>query len=188
MKKRNSLIAIVLIVLAGAAAVFFLMNRPTPRMPTAIESRNGSSYTLDLPSTLSPASFNDEASLQYADATRELYVMVIDESKEKIASFGLDYDLETYMKIALRTLDSTGLYRNSTRNIGPCKALQTEVKTTYKGKNVAYQLTCIESTTSFYQVLIWSLESRYESNKEEMERILTSFRETPRSTKMPPRK
>ncbi|MGL5892493.1 MAG: hypothetical protein ACRC3B_21555, partial [Bacteroidia bacterium] len=131
-----------------------------------------------LPSVMSPAVFNDNASLQYADTKGELYVMVIDESKDKIASFGLDYDLETYMKIALRTLDSTGLYRTTTRTIGNCKALQADVKASFKGKNVVYQLTAIESETSFYQVLIWSLDSRYDSNKTEMEKIIASFRET----------
>jgi hypothetical protein len=178
MKNRKSLLAVVLVVLIAAAAAFWLMNRPSPRMSAVIDSMNGSHYALDLPSTMNPAVFNDNASLQYADTKAELYVMVIDESKDKIASFGLDYDLETYMKIALRTLDSTGLYRTTTRTIGSCKALQADVKAVFRGKNVIYQLTTIESETSFYQILIWSLDSRYDSNKAEMEKIIASFHET----------
>jgi hypothetical protein len=117
------------------------------------------------------------ASLQYEDQERELYVMVIDESKDKIASFGLDYDLETYMKIALRTLDSTGLYTYSTRMLGDAKALQTELKSSWKGKRVVYQLTCIESNSYFYQVLTWTTDGWYDRNKTEIERIVKSFHE-----------
>ncbi|MCU0435560.1 MAG: hypothetical protein MUC87_19025 [Bacteroidia bacterium] len=178
MKNRKTIWAVVAVILVAAAVSYWLMQRPVPRMSAAIDSMNGSHYALDLPSTMNPASFNDNASLQYADPSGELYVMVIDESKEKIASFGLDYDLDTYMKIALRKLDSTGLYRTTTRALGNFKALQTEVKAKFKGQGMTYQLTAIESETSFYQVLIWTLDSRYETNKAEMERILASFRET----------
>ncbi|MGL5889367.1 MAG: hypothetical protein ACRC3B_05750, partial [Bacteroidia bacterium] len=93
MKNRKSLLAVLVVVLVAAAAAFWLMNRPSPRMSAVIDSMNGSHYALELPSVMSPAVFNDNASLQYADTKGELYVMVIDESKDKIASFGLDYDL-----------------------------------------------------------------------------------------------
>lgn len=178
MKNRKTLWTVLVVILAAAAVTFWLMQRPAPRMSAVIDSMNGSHYALDLPSTMTAGDFDEHASLQYADRNAELYVMVIDESKEKIASFGLDYDLETYMKIAVRRLDSTGLYRASTRNLGNYKAIQTEVKAKFKGENMVYQLTAIETETGFYQLLIWTLESRYEKHKPEMERIITSFRET----------
>jgi hypothetical protein len=178
MKNRKTLLTVLALILAAAAVTFWLMQRPAPRMSAVIDSMNGSHYALDLPSTMTAGDFSENASLQYADRSAELYVMVIDESKEKIASFGLDYDLETYMKIAVRRLDSTGLYRSSTRTLGNYKAIQTEVKAKFKGENMVYQLTAIETETGFYQILLWTLESRYEKHKAEMERIVSSFRET----------
>jgi hypothetical protein len=177
MKNRLSWLVVCFLVLLSGALAWLLIFRNAPQMPANIDSTNGAKYYLLLPSTMEPASFNDVASLQYEDQERELYVMVIDESKDKIASFGLDYDLETYMKIALRTLDSTGLYTYSTRMLGDAKALQTELKSSWKGKRVVYQLTCIESNSYFYQVLTWTTDGWYDRNKTEIERIVKSFHE-----------
>lgn len=126
---------------------------------------------------MEPARINENASLEYQDENKQLYAVVIDESKAKIISFGLDYDLETYMKIAGRSLDSTGLYLNKSVTINKYKALQTEIKAKLKGKNMVYRLTCIETPRYFYQVLLSSSEDRFESNKDDMEKIVASFKE-----------
>jgi hypothetical protein len=176
MKKRRALISVIVIVLIAFAVVFWLMSRSSEFMRAEATSSNGSHYEMQLPAEMEPASM-DSASLHYEADSRELYVMVIDESKAKIISFGLDYDLETYMKIASRTLDSAGLYVNKPTTINGYKALQTEIKADHKGKKIVYRLTCIETPKFFYQVLTWTLEERYEGNKEDMETIVASFKE-----------
>lgn len=178
MKNKISWIIVGLLVVLACGAAWLLFIRDAPQMPASIESTNGSKYELVLPSTMQSATLNDAASLQYEDRDRELYVIVIDESKEKIASYGLDYDLETFMKISLHTLDSAGLYTYSTRMLGDNKALQTELKSTWKGQKMVYQLSCIETSSFFYRIVIWTKESWYEHNKAEMERIVKSFHES----------
>lgn len=176
MKKRKALLSVIIIVLLALAVVFWLMNRGSGFMPAEATSSNGSHYVMEIPEEMEPASM-DSASLHYEDGSRDLYVMVIDESKAKIISYGLDYDLETYMKIASRTLDSAGLYLNKSLEINGNKALQTEIKKNYKGKNIVYKLTCIESPKFFYQLLTWTTEDRYEGNKEDMDKMILSLKE-----------
>lgn len=146
-------------------------------MSADVTSSNGSRYALEIPSSMKPANINDNASLQYEDEARGLYVVVIDESKAKIISFGLDYDLDTYMKIASRTLDSAGLYVNKPVTVNGYKALQTEIKGKSKGQDVVYKLTCLESPKFFYQVLVRSEASKFDSNNRDMEKITNSFKE-----------
>lgn len=145
-----------------------------------VTSSNGAQYSMELPVGFVPAHFNDtlpEMSLQYENVDRGLHVLVIDESKAKIISFGLDYDLDTYMKIATRALDKDGVYVNKPLTINGNKAFQTEIKAVQKEIKKVYKLTCIETTKYFYQVLIWSDENMFDSNKDDMEKMINSFKE-----------
>lgn len=174
---RRRLISVVVIVLLTIAVVTWLLSKTGGFMPADVTSSNGSHYQVEIPVTMEPSRLNENASLEYADENSELYAVVIDESKAKIISFGLDYDLETYMKIAGRALDSTGLYLNKSIKVGNFNALQTEIKANFRNKKVVYLLTCIETPKHFYQVLVWTLDDRYEGNKADMERMINSFKE-----------
>jgi hypothetical protein len=181
MQKRKKTLFIVLgALLLVAVALFLLIQRRGP-LHADITSSNGARYSVVLPPGFIPAHFNDtlpEMSLQYEDAKRALHVLVIDESKAKIISFGLDYDLDTYMKIATRTLDKDGLYVNKPLTVNGNKAFQTDIKQTTKNVKKVYRLTCIETTKYFYQVLLWSDEDNFASNKDDMDKIINSFKES----------
>ncbi|HTL80629.1 MAG TPA: hypothetical protein VL651_02930 [Bacteroidia bacterium] len=148
-----------------------------------ITSSNGSMYAIDLPSDFEPASFTDvdslkyQPSLEYESKPKDLHIMIIDDSKAKILSFGLDYDLDTYMKIASRSIDSAGMHLNKSITINGNNAIQTEIRGKSKGVEMVYDLTCIETQKYFYQVLIWSSEDKYNSNKDDMSAIINSFKE-----------
>jgi hypothetical protein len=65
-------------------------------------------YTLQLPSYLEPANFTKDASLQVQNTEKEFYLMVLDEDKAQFKQYGLDYDLNTYFKVAANKYDSAG--------------------------------------------------------------------------------
>jgi hypothetical protein len=181
MQKRKKTFLIILgALLLTAVALFLLIQRKGP-LHADITSSNGARYSVMLPPGFVPAHFNDtlpEMSLQYEDAKRALHVLVIDESKAKIISFGLDYDLDTYMKIATRTLDKDGLYVNKPLTINGYKTLQTDLNLTMKNVKKVYRLTCVETTKYFYQVLVWSDENNFASNKDDIDKIINSFKES----------
>ncbi|MDQ3108946.1 MAG: hypothetical protein M3R17_03535 [Bacteroidota bacterium] len=177
--RKKILVALIVLVLLVAFALFWHSRIPR-EMNADIKSSNGAHYSLELPKDFVDAHFNDtlpEMSLQYESADDDLHILVIDESKAKIISFGLDYDLDTYMKIATRTLDKDGIYVNKPLTINGNKALQTEIRLTSNGIKKVYKLTCIETQKFFYQVLTWTAESEFEPNKDDMEKMINSFRE-----------
>jgi hypothetical protein len=169
-------IAVLVLLVAGALAWIVLSDRSS-NLKAAVASANGSNYTLELPADMLPDQLNASASVQYSDASTGISFFVIDDSKEKIASFGLDYDLETYMKISTRTLDSVGLHVNSRIEIKGHPALQTEIEGKRNKENCKFILTCIETPTFYYRFVIWSPADRFDSNKSAMEAIIQSFSE-----------
>jgi hypothetical protein len=175
--RKKTLLSVGIFMVLATAVVLWLMSREGRYMTAEVNSTNGSHYGMLIPSTMEPAGFDENASFQYEDKQRELYALVIDESKAKIISFDLDYDLETYMKIASHILDSAGMYVNKPLTINGNKALQTDIKKKLNNQSVIYRLTVVETPKYYYQLLAWTTDSRYESNKDDMDKIISSFRE-----------
>ncbi len=172
---RTRIGLIIAVLLIAGLVSWLIFDSRNNTMKAAVASSNGSNFSLELPQDMQPANFNDNASFQYESEVGEYSFMVIDDSKEKIASYGLDYDLETYMKIATRTLDSAGLYVNSSTTVNDMKALQATIKGKKDGVATTFILTCVETPTFYYQLVGWTLESKFESNKPVLDAINNSF-------------
>lgn len=178
MKKAGKYILVVAGVIGFIFGIWWFGFRESGIMQARVLSSAGAEYQISLPGVMHPApQLNDNASLQYADANAELYVVIIDDSKDKITSFGLDYDLDTYMKIASRNIDSVGVFVNAKKEINNLPALQTTIVRKQGGNEITYWLTCVESEKFFYQLLLWTPTSRIETNRETMETIISSFSE-----------
>src|ERR1044072_2155379 len=127
MQKRRTILWIIILALLALAIFFWWIMRGQKMMDADITASNGSHYAMQLPGDMEPAHFNDSAaSLEYESVNRQLSIEVVSDSKAKIISFGLDYDLDTYMKIATRQIDAQGLYVNKAITINGLKALQTD--------------------------------------------------------------
>jgi hypothetical protein len=179
MQKRRKILIVIIFLFVALGIFFVWLVRGNKMMDADIIASNGSHYKMQLPNDMEPTHTNDSAaSLEYGNAKKQLYVEVIGDSKAKIISFGLDYDLETYMKIATRQLDNEGLYVNNPTTINGYKALQAEiVPKTNNSKNIHYKLTCIESSKFFYQIVIYSPAEFFEKNKSDIDKIIYSFKE-----------
>ncbi len=103
MAKRRKILLIIFFLLLIVGLVCLWLVRKPKMMTADVTSSNGARYEMLLPNNMEPSHVNDSAaSLEYQNVKRQLFIEVIDESKAKIISFGLDYDLETYMKICTR--------------------------------------------------------------------------------------
>lgn len=178
MKKAGKYILVVAGVIGFIFGIWWFGFRESGIMQARVLSSAGAQYEINVPGMMHPApQLNENASLQYADANAELYLVIIDDSKDKITSFGLDYDLDTYMKIASRNIDSIGVFVNTKKEINNLPALQTTIIRKQGGNETTYLLTCVESEKFFYQILLWTPTSRLASNREVMESIISSFHE-----------
>lgn len=174
---RTRIGLLIAILLLAGFLVWLVFFRVDGMMPTSVESANGSNYYLEIAPGMEPVYYNDNASFQYHSELDNYSMMVIDDSKEKIASFGLDYDLDTYMKIATRSLDSAGLYVNTSIEVNEVKALQATIQGKRDGVATTFVLTCLETPTFYYQLVCWTPTDKFEANKPKLEAMINTFRE-----------
>jgi hypothetical protein len=136
-------------------------------------------YSMQLPDYLDAGTFYPEASLQYKNEEREVYLVVLDENKSQFKEYGLDYDLTTYFKVAASKFDSSGKVSPNKIRIGQDSARTAEFKGVISGNEVYYKMVTIESKGTFYKMLIWMLMRDKEKYAADVDKILNSFHEVP---------
>lgn len=144
-------------------------------------------YSLELPEFLSEArDLHDKASLQYQNAFKEFYVVVIDEPKQEfleVAEGTTDFtpDFNGYHQILRSSLEETIKESEFTPTkdvrINGLKAKTFSLTGKVEEIPIFYDIAYIEGKDTFYQVVIWTLKSSKEKFKEPMDKILSSFKE-----------
>lgn len=153
-------------------------------------------YTLDLPADYKKVDdLNEEASLQYQNTIKELYVIVIDEPKTALASAlaenSLDdsytNDLEGYSKLITNGMDTSISikkmpdFKDSTINGLKTRLLSFEGLSS--GNRVYWKLAFIEGNNRYYQIMVWTEAESRKKYEAEMAAIINSFKETDKSKK-----
>lgn len=154
----------------------------------------GGRYQIDLPAQMEEAKgLNKDASLQYQNPVKELYAIVIDESKSALEESIFDNNLEdTY------TNDLTGYTKLVTENIRnnaaisklppllPAKinnlhAFMLDITGSMNGLKIYWKIAYIEGKNRYYQVMVWTLAENREKYEPVMAAAINSFKETDRS-------
>lgn len=148
--------------------------------------------TIEVPALLTDSKdLNEDAIVQMANGFQELYVIVIEESKQEFNDLinetdgvfddGFTADLNGYAKVAASSIES-GIDLKSKEDLVPIKnnGLSTYVAS-FEGKinglNVFYKLSCVEGKDRYYQILTWTLSSSKEKHLEAMNAMINSFKE-----------
>lgn len=151
-------------------------------------------YALTVPESMKQAKgLNEDASLQYQDASKEMYVIVIDETKKSFDSIISAYslydvykpDLEGYSQLVINgidpsvTIDTTSGFQDT--KINGLNARRTTIEGSSSGFGIYWKFAFLEGKKNFYQVMAWTTKDRKEKNEKQMEDIITSFKETDKS-------
>jgi len=132
---------------------------------------------------------NNNASMQFQEDYREIYLIVIDEQKSFLDP---DYDLKKYFKFAQDNIIKSNLTDTETtepveKDINGLNALQGTVVGKYnlgtKEKEqiveVFYSFIVLESENRFYQVFTWTLANKRKRYEPLLQEMLESFKENP---------
>ena len=174
--------------IAAALTLFVLSSCKDTIETVKVEGK----YTIDLPSYLDKADdLNKAASLQYKNAMREFYVLVIDEPREKfnkvIAEGGLDYeaDINGYSQLLADDIakasgvETTPQLKKTTINNLNARIL--EFNGQVDNIDIYWKIAYIAGKNHYYQILTWTLPSKKEDNEPAMDAIINSFKETDKS-------
>lgn len=150
-------------------------------------------YSMQIPNHMNEdTTLNDEASLEYADPTAELYIIVIDESlKDFVETFKgtEDYNnsktpLENYAILQRETCAGILTTINELSGLSPGKYNGLNTYTfTMRGyvdgiePQIYYKVRCIQGETTLYIAMTWTIASDRKDYNDEMTKMLDSFRE-----------
>jgi hypothetical protein len=147
------------------------------------EVKVNSQYSLSIPEYMTPTGeMHKQASLQYQNTEKELYLVVIDENKEQMEAYDLNYDIETYYKNIISIPFNEALKNGKVSipgrmDIDGNKALVSEITGTIDGSDIYYKLVVIESARHFYQIVLWTKQDYKEKMESIMDSIIQSFNE-----------
>lgn len=149
-------------------------------------------FSLEVPTAMQKTkALNSQATLQLQNTVEELYLIAIDENKEAINQM---FDAS---EIAKEGVDSFALFSQATLDlltttldtIEPNELQLQEVRinnlngkvvdftASVAGLEVYYKFATFEGKEDYYQVLTWTLKQNKEKNKEQMNKMIESFKE-----------
>ncbi|HET6990781.1 MAG TPA: hypothetical protein VFJ43_05630 [Bacteroidia bacterium] len=164
---------------------------------TNLVTSDTTDYSMNIPKHMtSTTELNDEASLQYQDAAKELYVICIDEAKTDFIKTFSDPDLDSkfskyddkltpeknYRMIQMEIMKGKMSVKSEpTVKKAVINGLDAEIvdfTANVEGINydIYYKLAFIEGTKNMYMLMTWTLDSSKNENMDEMDQMINSFK------------
>ncbi|MGV6861137.1 MAG: hypothetical protein ACWA41_05165 [Putridiphycobacter sp.] len=145
-------------------------------------------FSLDLPDYMYEIDIqNTEAALTYGDSIKQRVVMVIYETKEEIAAYGVDMELDVtnYSDIVVEMFSqafsnpAVKVLDESPKDVNNIPALSFEIRGIFEeiGQEIYSLITVYESDKSFYALYTWCYEIDEIDFGKEAKVITESFKE-----------
>lgn len=158
---------------------------------TTTTAHIGNRYTLELPNHfIRTGDINKDASVQYENKVKNIFVIGIDETKdditakiaEKKLSAKYPTTLEGYSQMILDGMETSIAKKQlppfEETKIGGLKARTISFEGVSSGNRVYWKIGFIEGANRFYQIMVWTDAENRNSYEKEMAGIINSFKET----------
>jgi DnaJ-class molecular chaperone len=120
---------------------------------------------------------HDSAELQASNRKKELYVIVLSESKEDFQDMTLDRHSEITRATLVKSLTEPQTSAATTLKVNGHPAVQYEIRGFINNLSVIYLHTTVETEKNIHQILTWTLKSMYDKNKPALQKVTESFKE-----------
>ena len=118
---------------------------------------------------------NKRASLQASRKDKELYVIVLSDPKSNVPEATLEQRHQTTRDHMLKEMTNATATGPVSVTIDGHPALQDEITGTEKGIVLTFLHSTVDGGDTYYQILAWTLKSRWAANKSELGEITNSF-------------
>jgi len=119
---------------------------------------------------------NKQATLQVGDKSKQMYLIVITDSKADLENITLEKYHDATRDRMFQKMKNASATEPVSLTINSHPALQDEISGTEKGTNVVFLHTTIDDGDQFQQILAWTLKSRWQQQNELLREISASFR------------
>jgi len=181
---KNKLIAIlaiaILMSVALGCAALREVNKAAKQSnePKIVTSTDGK-VQLTVPPGWKTQNLNDQAIIQVAKAREELYTIVIASNKVDFDdNVGVDDVVSLVQRDMKSTVENAEISDSSPIEINGLSGKQFEVKGSVDMLKVTYIYYVIDTKETFYQVMSWTLTSRFQKNAPILREVMSSLKLT----------
>lgn len=118
---------------------------------------------------------NNQAPLQAAYNSEEMYLMVIPDAKSSVGNMTLQQHHQTTRDHMSQKMSNSSTMASVPVTIDGHPALQDEVSGTEKGAVLTFLHTTVDDGDNFHQILAWTLKSRWAAHNAELREVMNSF-------------
>jgi len=118
---------------------------------------------------------NKEAKLQVGDKSKEMYLIIIGDTKSAVGNITLKQHHQLSRDRMLQKMQNSSATETVPLTIDGHPALQDEVSGPQNGTNVVFLHTTVDEGDYFQQILAWTLKSRWQEQNEQLREITNSF-------------
>ena len=118
---------------------------------------------------------NKQASLQVGNKSKEVYLIVITDTKADLDNFTLEKHHQQTRDRMLQKMKNASGTEPVSLTIDGHPATQDELSGTEKGTNVVFLHTTVDDGDRFQQILAWTLKSRWEKQNQLLREITRTF-------------
>jgi hypothetical protein len=138
---------------------------------------NDGKITVTVPGTWTKLpGLNKQASLQFGNKSKEVYLIVITDAKADLDNFTLEKHHQQTRDRMLQRMKNASATEPISLTINDHPALQDELTGTEKGTNVVFLHTTVDDGDHFQQILAWTLKSRWQKENQLLGEVTASFR------------
>lgn len=178
--------------LVTPALIFLLLATASCRLPGALKrmsedasgkprvliSKDGGSQITIPANWKEDAELHEKAVLQASDRLNEVYVVVLVDSKADFDNMSVEKYSELTRETIMERISSPQMGTPSSITINGYPAMQCEISGGVDKIRIAYLHVAAETPKHFYQILTWTLPSRFDKNRSQLEEVIRSFKET----------
>jgi hypothetical protein len=118
---------------------------------------------------------NKQASLQVGNKSKEVYLIVITDTKADLDNLTLEKHHQQTRDRMLQKMKNASATQTVSVTIDGHPALQDELTGTEKGTNVVFLHTTVDDGDYFQQILSWTLKSRWQKQNQLLREVTASF-------------
>ena len=122
-------------------------------------------------------SVNPIANIVEGSPLQDQFIMTISESTADVTdSFTLDNFYNNIKENMLSSITNSEISDLGEVTINGLKGMQFELKGEVEGVKLGYLVTAVQSENHFHQVIAWTLQSTFDSKRDELNEIINSFK------------
>ena len=158
--------------------VLFFLAGCAPSEPTVVQDKN-KEFEVTLPpgwSLNTKNELHDEAQLQASNPFLEKYVIVLTENKSELAELDIA-DRAAYSELTRSAFSGLKTEGPVEMEIGGHPATQYILRGKVDNYDVVYFHTIQETPDQYRQIMVWTMESKFDSYKDEMQGLIKSLKD-----------